>query len=773
MTQDNEGFLKRLLATFKVEAQEHLAAMSQLLLELERPAAAAETAQRVETLFREAHSLKGAARSVNLADIEHLCQALERVLSALKREQLALVPAMFDTLYATLDALGQLLARDVDGKGSRAAVPLAALVVALDRLLHAEPQAPLQPPVPVPARPAARTSPEAEPTPPVPPTSPTPAAATGDTVRIATDKLESLLAQAEDLHAHKFSGSQLADELQDVSRMLADWKRDWDKRGRHARATRRSLSRPGLPWRASAGSGASAPAQRQLQQLLEAVDPDELFAKSLADRLARIERLATQERRALAGKVDKLLDGMKQALMLPFASLLESVPKLVRDLAHDCGKELELATHGPAIEVDRRILEQLKTPLVHLIRNAVDHGIEAPDERVRAGKPKRGRIDIRWEPRGGGKVELEVADDGAGISPQLVRAAAEKSGLRSAQVLQAMNEQQLLALVFESGLSTSPILTSLSGHGLGLAIVREKIERLGGSITLASTPGQGTRFTMLLPNTLAAFRGLLVMSCDRAFVLPTRNVERVGRVKPSQIRIVDERETIVVDDQTLPLARLHQVLALPGVCRGDADNQHIAVLASGGRRVAFAVDEVIGDQEVLVKPLGAPLRRVRHVAAATVFGAGQVVPLLNVEDLMTSAVQGRRPPTPRPHAAARRLTLMVAEDSVTTRVQLKHLLESAGYDVSTAADGMEALTALRAGRFDLLVSDVEMPRMDGFDLTTRLRADPRLAELPVVLVTALESRADKERGVDAGANAYVVKSGFDPARLLDIIRTLV
>jgi len=759
MTQDNQAFLKRLLATFKVEAQEHLAAMSQLLLELERPASADETARRVETLFREAHSLKGAARSVNLADIEHLCQALERVLSALKREQVSLAPALFDTLYATLDALGQLLARDVDGKGLRVAVPLAALVVALDRLLDVSPQAPSQPPTRVPPETTAAPA-TAAPTP-------------GDTVRIATDKLESLLAQAEDLHAHKFSGSQLADELQELARMLADWKRDWDKRGRHARAARRSLARPVTPWRDAVASRAGAPGQRQLQQLLEAVDPDELFAKSLADRLARIERQATQERRALAGKVDKLLDGMKQALMLPIVSLLEPVGKLVRDLAHDCAKDVELATHGAAIEVDRRILEQLKTPLNHLIRNAVDHGIEAPDERVRAGKPARGRIEIGWESRAAGKVELQVADDGAGIAADRVRAAAEKSGLRSAQALQAMDEQQLLALVFESGLSTSPILTSLSGHGLGLAIVREKIERLGGTITLVSTPGRGTRFTMLLPNTLAAFRGLLVTTCERSFVLPTRNVERVGRVKRSLIEVVDERETIVVDNETLPLARLDEVLALPGVSRSASATQHIAVLASGARRMAFAVDEVIGDQEVLVKPLGPPLRRVRHIAAATVLGAGQVVPLLNVDDLMATAAQGRRPTTPRPHAAMGRRSLMVAEDSVTTRAQLKQVLESAGYDVSTAADGVEALTALRAGSFDLLVSDVEMPRMDGFDLTARVRADPRLAELPVVLVTALESRADKERGVDAGANAYVVKSGFDPARLLDIVRTLV
>ncbi len=271
-----------------------------------------------------------------------------------------------------------------------------------------------------------------------------------------------------------------------MCRTLADWKRQCDKRARQARAARRGLARSG-----SADTG-----QRQLQQLLEAVDPDELFAKSLADQVARIEHQATQERRALGQKVDQLMDGMKQALMQPFASLIEPLPKLVRDLAHDSGKQVELVTRGAALDVDRRILEQLKAPLTHLIRNAIDHGIEAPDQRRRAGKPVRGRIEVEWAARDGSKVELQLADDGAGIDTAQVQAAAARSGLRSAQALAALDERQRLALVFESGLSTSAILTSLSGHGLGLALVREKVERLGGSVTLASTAGQGTRFTL-------------------------------------------------------------------------------------------------------------------------------------------------------------------------------------------------------------------------------------------------------------------------------------
>ena len=754
MTKDDE-FLARLLATFRVEAQEHLATMSAELVALERPAPAAEVPARVETLFREAHSLKGAARSVNLADVERLCQALERVLSAVKRNQLGLTLALYDTLYATLDLLGQLLARDVDGKPLRGAAPLAAQVDALDALLQPQAEQPRAPYTP--ARPEARAA-----------TREASAVPAGDTVRIATAKLELLLSQAEERHAHKFASGQLAVELQELSRGLHEWRRQWDKRARAARATRRSLARPGADVAASS---------RQVMQWLESVDSDELFATTLADRLAQIERDAAQQQRVLTARVGKLMDGVKQALMLPFGTLFEPLPKLVRDLARDSGKDVELVTRGAAIEVDRRILEQMKVPLTHLMRNAIDHGIEAPDARRSLGKPARGTITIELAAREGSKVQVQLSDDGAGISAEEVKAAARKSGLRAPQLLDAMDDAQALALVFESGLSTSPILTSLSGHGLGLAIVREKVERLGGKITLASTPGQGTRFSMLLPNTLATFRGLLVSIGERQFVLPSGSVERVGRVRREQIRVADGREAIELDQQALPLARLAEVLALRAADAADARTaatQHVAVLASGGQRMAFAVDEVIGDQEVLVKPLGPPLKRVRHIAAATVLGAGHLVPLLSVEDLMSTALRSAPAPLRRSvQVSAGRRSLLVAEDSVTTRALLKEILESAGYRVTTAADGIEALTALHAGDFDLLVSDVEMPRMDGFDLTARVRADRRLAELPVVLVTALESREDKERGVDVGANAYVVKSGFDKSRLLDIIRTLI
>jgi two-component system chemotaxis sensor kinase CheA len=762
MTQDDESFLKRLLATFKVEADEHVGAMSSLLLELEEPADANVTARQVESLFREAHSLKGAARSVNLADIERVCQAMERVLSLLKRGELGLSAELREALNRATDGLAQLLARDVAGQAMPDAVPVSNLVRALETVADA---------ASMPGR-----APQAEPARAEPPAhAALPAPGPGaDTVRIAATRLEALLLRAEDLQAFKFGAQHLAEEQHALGNTLLAWKRQWDKSARNARVVRRALVR-----QAGTGGEVLATNLRALDPVFDAVERDELFIKSLGERFAQFERVAAQERRALAGTVDKLLDDMKQALMLPFASFLEGMPRLVRDLARDSGKEVELVMQGTSLEIDRRILEQMKTPLIHLLRNAVDHGIETPAERQRAAKPPRGRITIEVAAREGNKIELVVADDGAGVDVQRVKAKAEQLGLHTAAALAAMDEAQACALVFESGLSTRALLSDLSGHGLGLAIVREKIERLGGTVELNARHGAGARFVIVLPATLATFRGLLVGVGDHQFVLPSRHVERVARVKQGVVRTVANRESIELDGQALSLVRLAAVLGLPerGPVRREDDHLLLAVLSHGGRRMAFAVDEVIGDQEVLVKPLGPPLKRVRNVAGATVLGAGRVVPLLNVADLLKSALNAGAPRA-APAAAARASempprSLLVVEDSITSRALLKGILESAGYRVSTAVDGVEALARLRSGHFDLVVSDVEMPRMDGFELSTRIRADKRLAELPVVLVTALGSSEDKERGVEAGANAYIVKGSFDQGNLLEAIKALI
>jgi two-component system chemotaxis sensor kinase CheA len=376
-------------------------------------------------------------------------------------------------------------------------------------------------------------------------------------------------------------------------------------------------------------------------------------------------------------------------------------------------------------------------------------------------------------------VEICVSDDGAGIDSANVERVAQKLGVGFQTSGRPREDAERLALVFQSGVSTSPIVTDISGRGLGLAIVQEKVERLGGAVSVETRPGRGTQFRIVLPLTLATFRGVHVRVGEHVFVVPTMQVEQALRLKRDVIKTVENRETISWNGPAIALVPMAQVLELtvrPARIAEDDTIQAI-ILGSADKRIAFLVDEVLDEQEVLVKSLGKQLSRVRNIAGATVLGNGKPVPILDVPDLLRSAV--RVAAGPAVAAAVDREThaetksILIAEDSITSRALLKNILESAGYTVSAAVDGLDAFSLLKTQRHDLVVSDVEMPRMTGFDLTARIRADKALVDLPVVLVTALESREDRERGIDVGANAYIVKSSFDQSNLLDVIRRLL
>jgi len=334
-------------------------------------------------------------------------------------------------------------------------------------------------------------------------------------------------------------------------------------------------------------------------------------------------------------------------------------------------------------------------------------------------------------------------------------------------------------LIFRSEVSTSPIITDLSGRGLGLAIVREKVDKLGGTLQVNSILGSGTTFRIQIPVTLATFRGTLVKVGSELFVIPTTNVLRVGRVKKDVIQTVENRDTIEMNGRVLSLVRLADVLEMDSEAGIDEESQFVSILVLGAsdQQIAFSVDAILNEQEVLVKNLGRQLSRVRNVSAGTVLASGQVALILNVSDLILSAMKITGPSlvahTRKSQMQHARKSILVVEDSITSRMLLKNILESAGYEVQTAVDGIDAWTTLKTSNFDVVVSDIEMPRMDGFELTTKIRTEEKFRNLPVVIVTSLESREDKERGIDAGANAYIVKSGFEQNNLLSVIKRLI
>lgn len=707
MSKESE-FLGRLKETFKGEAEEHRTAMLSGLLELEKGKSGPErNSAIIESIFREAHSLKGAARAVDIGGIERLCQSVETIFSALKQGHRRPGKKMFDVLYRALDLMAELTKGTVPAPGEE----LEEVLKLLQAEAKASPDATTgsETPVVVEDQPGAKRPLKAP-------------IIMSETVRISAARLGSIFLRAEEMLSVKQAMARYAADLRELQEQ------------------------------AKAG-----PFKQKLDGMAAVAELDSLHAGE---------------------RVDSLLTEIRTALMLPFSALLELLPRMVRDLAAEDGKEVTWEVRGEDTQIDRRVLEEIKDPLIHIVRNSISHGIEKPGQREKRGKPRAGTVSLHVERADNDKLELTMSDDGAGVDLVQVKAAAVARGFLTDADAAAMNDQDALGLIFLSGLSTSPMITDISGRGLGLVIAREKIETVGGQLSVATTQGKGTVFRIQIPLTLATFRGVLVRSRGQMFVIPTVNVDRVLRVDHSMVVFAEKRESIPIDGQAVSVVNIGDVLGLKKVTEeeSEAESWPTIVLLVSGTKIAFRIDEVLGEQEVLVKTLGKQLARVRNISGATVLVTGEVVPILNPSDLLKSvSLAGAPAPgegAPESRDAATRKILLV-EDSVTSRTLLKSILESAGFQVKTAVDGVEAFASLRVDEFDLLVSDIDMPRMNGFALCEKVRGFAKTADLPIVLVTSLGSREDRERGIDAGASAYIAKSSFDQSNLLEVVKRLI
>ncbi|WP_129125698.1 hybrid sensor histidine kinase/response regulator [Geomonas oryzae] len=742
---DHEALLKELLATFAIEAQEHLDALSSHLLALEREEEEAGRQRLLEGVFRRVHTLKGAAHAVNLVDVAHDCQELEEVLAGIKRGEAEFGVETFDLLHREINRLSARI--------FPAGAPTAAPAPAPQGALQSAPPSPLPtaPAPPVVAEATAQAPASAQPRPAAP------VHAADETVRVSARLLETLLLQSEELVSAKLAASVLQEELSSLVGEVAERSAERD---RALAAARRAMKK---------GTGGEA----SLAGLLEQGCRHE---RTVEGRLRLLEKNAEKQTRSLQALVDPLLEEMKKLQLLPCASILDPFAKLVRDLTRELGKEADFSLSGGELEFDRRILAELKEPLLHLVRNTVDHGIELPEIREASGKPRRGTVSVEVRLQDANRAELVLSDDGCGIDIEQVKRSALRRELATDEALARMSDSEALQFIFESGLSTSGTVGSISGRGVGLAIVRETLERLGGHVTVTSMPGAGTTFRLVFPLSFARMRALLVQVAGRDCAIPATVVELSARVPLAEVKRVENRDTVVAAGEVRPLVSLAGILETGRrSVEPDATVSYV-ILRAADRRIAFAVDQVLGVQEILVKPLGRQLSRVRNVAGATVLGSGRVVPVLNVADLFRSALGSGAAvaslPVAKAPARRARVSVLVAEDSITSRTLLKNILEASGFLVRTAVDGADAMAQLKTEPCDVVVSDIEMPRMDGFELTRSIRADAKLASLPVILVTGLESRTDRERGIDVGASAYLVKSSFDQTNLIEVIQKL-
>ncbi|MFB4390877.1 MULTISPECIES: hybrid sensor histidine kinase/response regulator [unclassified Pseudomonas] len=745
-----------LLELFSLEAEAQTQVLSAGLLALERDPTQAD---QLEACMRAAHSLKGAARIVGIDAGVSVAHVMEDCLVAAQERRLLLRPEHIDALLQGTDLLMR-IATPGDPAGE-AAVP--AFLVQMAALLDpsappvATPKAsvPATPPPPVTTPLPPVTEPEVEP-------EPAPSRKSGKrggeggerVLRVTADRLNSLL---------DLSSKSLV-ETQRLKPYLATLQRLKRMHGQGMRAL------DGLKTQLE-GSGQSPEvleALAQTQRLL--AETQQILQQQAAD-LDEFGWQASQ-------RAQLLYDTALACRMRPFADVLTGQSRMVRDLGRSLGKQVSLVIEGEKTQVDRDVLEKLEAPLTHLLRNAVDHGIELPERRLLAGKPADGTLRLRASHQAGLLV-LELSDDGAGIDLERLRRSIVERGLSPAETVAQMSEAELLTFLFLPGFSLRQQVTEVSGRGVGLDAVQHMVRELRGSIELTQVAGQGCRFHLEVPLTLSVVRSLVVEVGGEAYAFPLAHIERTLEVPAEAIVQLEGRQHFWHEGRHIGLVAASQLLNRPAG-QGDEGSLRVVVIREREQLYGVAVERLIGERVLVVMPLDARLGKVQDISSGALLDDGSVVLIIDVEDLLRSVDKllstGRLERIERGAKAGQgiaRKRVLVVDDSLTVRELQRKLLGNRGYDVAVAVDGMDGWNALRSEDFDLLITDIDMPRMDGIELVTLVRRDHRLQSLPVMVVSYKDREEDRRRGLDAGADYYLAKASFHDDALLEAVVELI
>lgn len=697
-----DPMLQGLVAGFAVEAQEVVQKVTMDLLELEREGLETDALTRLYIrLGRHLHTLKGSAASLGMQDLGDIAHKLEDALAPLKANPQKMPRPVVDILLHGLDLFLLRAQAHADGRGDALPDPAAAL-------------AQLVADAPPPEEAAAMV------------------AASGGLAAVAAPapsaepvSVPDVLPESADA-GWRVSSWQVTALMREVER-LREVRLRVEERGRELERVAVLLAKQGL--------------------LAETAE-----ARTALSGTARSLRTDGEETSDI---VDALEDGLKAITTRPVRTILDPLQRMVRDLSRQLGKEARLSVVGSEVSLDRRLLEKLQGSLVHLLRNAVDHGLELPADRERAGKHHEGALTLRVEQQGN-LLYLEASDDGAGIDVEVVRRLAEQRGVVTAEETARLNENQLRDLIFRSGFSTRTDVTDTSGRGVGLDAVRASVEALQGRIEVASTPGQGTRFMLTLPTDLGSSPVLVVRVLEQLVGLPMLAVEATQLARAESLRLGKRRAHLEYQGQLLSVVDLGARLGLRALAP-PAEGQPLLIVQSGGKRVALVVDAVVGDRDLVIRPLPSEVRDVPAWQGAATLSRGELLLICRPDWLVTETVQVQ--------VSAQRRALVV-DDSLTARALHRAMLEAGGFTVHLAASGARALDRLQSDTYDVVICDLDMEEMDGIQLIAKLRERPETASLPVILVSAHDSSVARERGLKAGADGYLSKRECAAGRLL-------
>jgi two-component system chemotaxis sensor kinase CheA/two-component system sensor histidine kinase and response regulator WspE len=738
-----EDVRQKLLPRFREVTADRVERISAFLLELERGAATAENQQE---LARELHTLKGETRMMGFGGIAAVVHAAEDLLKALPREK----PGdRVDALLRACDAIVPML--DAPAEGDETSHRLAASL----RALISPGDGPARPAAPPGERPATTPVPRPTTTPVPRPIAAAPRAKVDGahreailrvpdrttSIRVDVDRLDEIAALAGDMLVE---GERAMRRSRELNALFGRWARLSDRviavaeRVRDPRTTR----------------------------LVEQIEGDVHLLRSDTFRFSRSHTEASSSAQAQFGL---LTDRIGSARLIPLSGVLASFPRAARDMAREQGKEIECVVVGGETGVDKSILLSLSDPLVHLVRNAVDHGIEAPEERAAAGKPRTGRIVLSAHVDGD-LLAVTVEDDGRGISSERVRASAVRKGMLGEQQAAGLSARAALDLVFTPGFSTREQAGETSGRGVGLDVVRKRVTALGGSVLVESQPGRGTTFMLRMPQSLSLMKALFVRIDEDVYGIPAVDVDAVGRLETREITEVAGIRAVRWRNKLMPVVALGPLLSLNGGPRSQ--RPHVVYVSHGQEGgAAVVVDGLFGEREVAVKAPGEFLKGMRFVTGAAALEDGRVALLLSTSDIVVAARRLASPALSRGRDR-RRLRLLLVDDSAIAREAEAALLRSLGHEVDEAVDGEEGWQKLLTGGYHLLVTDVQMPVLDGIDLTRRVKATPRFLKLPVVILSSLSAPEERRRGVDAGADAYIVKGELEAESLAATLERL-
>ena len=715
-----DSLAARLTMTFATELDDSHRQLVSDALALEREPSDAELQRSV---FRIMHTLKGAARAAGVPAIESLCHAMESELARTKASGSALTSGQLSLLLAIADAFSD-AAQQLKRGEKVADASVAALMHRLSgrgtgaitgnatvrTVKRPEPQPPRAPK----AAPAPEPQAEPDPTPEVVPSTELRISDTDDQVRIGVASLDGLLAVTGEV-------LRLAARMEDQPAALA-------------------------------------------RSITEIEDP------TMRTAMTHLARRFDSDVRVLHVLSSRLIESVRRLRQRPFADIVEALPRAVRDVSVSVGKPAALVIEGGELEADRPVLEMLREPLLHLVRNAVDHGLESPAKRAAAGKEPEGTVRVKASMRAD-RLRVTVSDDGGGLNIDALR-----KRLSSLGMAVPSNVNELAQMVFSEGFTTRENVTEISGRGVGLGIVQTAVESVGGTVDVSWKPGAGTTFIMEVPVTVAVLRAVIVDVGGHPIAIPTAYVERVTRIERDEIRTIDGASVLPDEEGPIPFVSLAGRLGAPFRDDPPSDGSVVALrLAAGSRRLISVVRDVLDEREIVMHALDiAGGGRRSFLAGATLLPEGNVALVLDVPALLSnrSAAAGGSLSFPAARTVTRR-RILVVDDSITTRSLEESVLGASGYDVKTAVDGAQAWEILQSGSWDLVVSDIEMPRMDGVELCRRIREQKRIQSLPVILVTSLDKPEDRMRGLEAGADAYITKSSFDQDTLLDTIRQLI